>query len=295
MNNTLKKISKISNKNYYMIVFDYLKTKLINKSSLNDYYNLKLYNLTAKEKSTYLTYGLNNNLIKENNASFDYIYENHHVFEDKYHRFLNYNYLYLKDYLSFKTFIQDNPTIMINNSPVSVNNKNILSIYQKLVADKVKYITNYYKPCEDLTKLNNTGNSFIRFLTYHGEIVNAYLFIPLKSAIIFAPINLETGITDYPALDLAGASYDKSPETNEPIVWFKIPKWPRVKRYIQKVSLYYPEIKYETIDITITADTPILLNINNKPQYYYYQLPSHRSNNYGIINIIKKIRKEEQK
>lgn len=294
-NKTLLKVAKELNKNYLTIYIDYLKTKIEQKATLTDYLNLKLYYLKNDELKSFLTYGLNNKLIKENNLSFDYIYQNKKVFEDKYHHFLNYNYLYLKDYLTFEKFVDNNHDIMFDNKLVKVNSKNILSIYQELVNNKIKYITSYYEPCQELKKLNLTHDSFIRFLVYHNKIVNAYLYIPIKKDTLFAPINLETGIVDYPALNKESKSFDKSPITNAPIIWFKAPKWPRVKRYISKISEYYPEIKYETIDITITDTAPILLKINNHPQYYYYQLPSHRSDNYGIMEHIKKIRKEDRK
>ena len=295
LNKDLLNVAKKTSQSYLKVYLDYLRERLHNKATMYDYLNLNLYNLKNEEQNSYLTYGLNNKLIAENDPSFNYIYQDKHIFEDKYHQFLNYNYLYLKDYLDFEKFVAENPQIMVNGEKIIVNSKSSLDIYQKLVNNKIKYLTNYYEPCNELNKLNLTKNSFIRFLIYHNFIINAYLFIPLKNDLLFAPINIETGIVDYPALNNKHKSFDKSPLTNESIVWFKVPKWPRVKRYVQKISKYYSEIKYETIDVTITDTTPILLAINNHPQYYYYQLPSHASDNYGIIKIINKIRKEERK
>lgn len=282
------------NKNKILINFNYLKSHLINKTTKEDYINLDFNNLNQDERNTYLTFGINNILIKENNKSFDYIYQNKKIFEEKYHHFLNYNFLYLKDYLTFKKFITDNSLIKANNKKYKVTEKNVLSVYQELVTNKIKYITNFYEPCHDIKKLNKTNDAFIRFLMYHNNIVNAYLFIPEKNFELFAPINIETGIVDYPALNKNQKIFDKSPDTNENIIWFKVPKWPRVKRYASKISEFYPETKYETIDISITEDAPILLSMNNHPQYYYYQLSSHRSTNYGIMEKINKIRKEEK-
>lgn len=291
-NKIIANIAKITNKNIIIIYFDYLKTKLLNHATLNDYNNLCLYKYNQEEKNSFLTNGINERLIKENNKAFNDIFKNKRLFQNKYHHYLNYNYLYLKDYLSYKEFIIANPEIMINNEKRIVTSKNNLDIYQELVTKKIKLITSYYEPCQEFQKLSPNDNIFIRFLCYQSNIINSYLFIPYKNRYLYAPINLETGIVDYPALDNKMDSYDKSPYNNENIIWFKIPKWPRVKRFIIKVSEFLPEIKYSTIDITITDNTPILLNISNNPEYKYYQLPKHRNNNYGIMNYINKIKKE---
>ena len=294
-NKMIEKLAKQMNKKYLSVFFDMIKAKIFNHASTSDYFNLELYKCTKEEKSTYLTNGYNEKLIKENNPAFDQIFHTKSLFQNKYHHFLNYNYLYLKDYLTFKKFILDNPIININNEKIKVTAKNNLQIYQDCVTKKIKLISSYYEPCLELKKLSPVNNVFIRFLTYHTNIINAYLFIPYKNNYLYAPINLETGIVDYPALDNKMQTYDKSPLSNENIIWFTIPKWPRVKRFIVKVSEYLPEIKYSTLDITITSDTPILLNVSNKPNYSFYQLPKHRNNNYGIMSYINKIKKEGKK
>lgn len=294
-NERLKKISKITNKKYLSIYLDFIKTKIINHANINDYIKYELYNYNKEEKQSFLTFGLNEKLIKENNMSFDKIYHNKNLFLNKYHHFLNYNYLYLTEYFSYKKFVTDNPIVLINNEKTTITSKNNLQIYQDLVTKKVKLITSYYEPCPELQKLCPDNQAFIRFLMYDSNIINAYLFIPYKNNYLFAPINLETGIVDYPALDNKMQTYDKSPYNNENILWLSLPKWPRVKRFAIKVSEYLPEIKYSTIDLTITNDSPILINISNKPNYTYYQLPKHRNNNYGIMDYINKIKKEGKK
>ena len=294
-NEKLKKIAKITNKKYLSVYFDFIKTKILNHANINDYIKYELYNYNKEEKQSFLTFGLNEKLIKENNMSFDKIYHNQTLFLNKYHHFLNYNYLYLTDYFSYKKFVTENPVVLINNEKITITSKNNLQIYQDLVAKKVKLLTSYYEPCPELQKLCPNCQAFIRFLTYKSNIINAYLFIPYKNNYLFAPINLETGIVDYPALDNKMQTYDKSPYNNEFILWFTLPKWPRVKRFVNKVSEYLPEIKYSTIDITITTDTPILINISNEPNYTYYQLPKQRNNNYAIMDYINKIKKEGKK
>lgn len=261
-----------------------------------DYLNYQLYNLTIEEKKSFLTFGMNNNLIKKyNSPSFTKYLDNNKLFHQKFSHFLNYDYLYLNNFIGFKTFIQHNPIILANNQSIKITNKNYLKIYQKLIDNKISYLTSNYEICPEFKALNPEGNVFIRFLILKNTIINAYLFIRFQNNEIYAPINLETGIVDYPAINNKFKVFDKSPITKESIIWFKIPRWPRIKRYVEKISDSIPEINYLTLDITLTTNEPILLNGSSKPMYTYYQQTLHRQDNYGIMNTINKIRKEEIK
>lgn len=295
MNNRLSKIANKLNKKYYQVYLDYLMCKIKYNVTLGDYLNYEFYNLNNEERKSYLTYGINLKLInKYNNGSFTKYLDDSKLLKNKFHRYLNYNFLYLNNFSTFKTFIEDSPIILADNKEYKVNTKNYLHVYQELIDNKVNYLTSYYDICKEFKSLEPDGNVFIRFLMLKGKIVNAYLFIKYNNTMLFAPINLETGIVDYPATNNKLEVYDKSPITNESIIWFKIPRWPRVKRYVEKISEFIPEVSYATFDITLTTNSPILIAASSKPKYTYYQLSLHRSDKYGIINTINKIRKEEK-
>ena len=107
-----------------------------------------------------------------------------------------------------------------------------------------------------------------------------------------APINIETGIIDYLAIDKKGNLYEKHPLTNEQILWFKIPKWPRIKRFVTQAAKEIPEVSYVGWDVCLGEKDPFLIEGNEFPGHDLYQLPPHRTNGIGLLPRFEKVMNE---
>ena len=90
-------------------------------------------------------------------------------------------------------------------------------------------------------------------------------------------------------IDKAGNIYEKHPLTNESILWFKIPKWPRIKRYIKQACNEVPEIGYIAWDVSLGEKGPFLIESNEFPGHDLYQLPPHRTNGIGLLPRFEKV------
>ena len=199
---------------------------------------------------------------------------------------IKYHKKYKSDYNDYKFFKMYEKTPETNNTYITKGiNEEYISRYNKnlIIPNKVKIYESNKLPKQNI-ELNhiNTKPCIFKFLVIKDEIIASVL--ELKDKKIYASINIETGIIDYPAVNLNGKIYEKSPTTKEEIIWFRIPKWPRICRFVSNTASLL-EDKYIEIDIYLTEEGPIIININN-PTYYLYELHIDNLQEKGIKYLI---------
>lgn len=163
------------------------------------------------------------------------------------------------------------------------NNKKEIIIPNKVKLTNLKDITQH----EELAILNEYTNIF-KFLVLNNEIVSCILKIKIKSKEIYAPINLDTGIIDYPGVDLTKKVYERNTKNKEEIFWFRIPKWPRIKRYVEKNAQYFEDYKYLELNVVLDNEKGPCLISCNVPSYQLYQIPIKNKKDEGIKYLIEK-------
>ncbi len=188
------------------------------------------------------------------------------------------------DYKLFKMYKKNNE----NNNTYITNgiNENYIKKYNKgelIIPTKVKLHEKKLPPQNKELNIINTKPCIFKFLVFNEELISCTLEL-YNTKPIYAGVNIETGIIDYPAVDLKGKVYDRSPSTKEEIIWFRIPKWPRICRYVQNIATNINH-KYIEISIYLDEEGPILVGINN-PTYYLYQLHIDNIQEKGIKFLI---------
>jgi len=199
---------------------------------------------------------------------------------------------YEADYHDYKYFKMYENSTKLNNYYITkgLNEKYITEYnkeYEIDVPSKIKTIDRQKLPKqnEELKHINKKTCIF-KFLVFNNNIIACILNLQGEKN-LYAPINIETGIIDYPSNDLDGNTYEKSPSTKEELLWFRIPKWPRICRYVINNSQYLDNYKYIEINIYLDNNGPQILSINN-PEYYVYQLNIDKTKNDNLKNIIEK-------
>lgn len=312
---TISNISTKTHRSKISLFLDIIHCGFKYQAGYSDYKLYEMYNMTAAERETVVTRGKNNEIIKKyNNPAFIHYFNSKIAFNKKFNRYLNRDWLELNsdNITEFATFIHKHPTIIVKPDSLScgkgieilnVTEKNYTQVYNELILSHRNLVEEVVKQCPEINKLHPDSINTLRLVTLNHHLIVAFIRIGNNHNIVdnfnhggmVAPINLETGIVDYPAIDKSGHVFDRHPLTKEPILWFKIPKWPRIKRYIEKVSYVIPEVKYVAWDVCVTAEGPILIEGNEFPGHDLYQLPPHRSNNQGLMPVFEKAMKEENK
>lgn len=266
------------------------------QATSDDYERFAMYDLTDEQKSTIITKGINEEIIeKYNNNEYLDIFLDKPTFNKKFNRYLMRNWLLLTDnYQEFKEFTDKTPNITaistkdpkLPKQMYKVNNKNRKKIFEELSSSKYDLLEEQLTQCKEFDSISKKDIVRIKAITLNNHIVAAYFYIK-DEVTLFAPINLETGIVDYSLVDKDGNIHERIPSTNESIMWFSIPKWPRIKRFIHTLAGVEPNVKYVEWDISLNKD-PYVIKANIRPDHTIYQLPEHRIKGQGLLPIFKK-------
>lgn len=318
---TVNFVHEKNGKNKLSIFLDIVHCGLKYQAGYMDYKIFEMYNLNEKQRSTIVTRGINNEFVRRfNNPEYIKYFKNKIEFNKKFNKYLLRDWLYIEDteesYQEFVAFCEKHHNILVK--PIDeccgkgveifkTTQKNRKEIFHNLIETRRTLVEEIAVQCDEISKLHPSSINTIRIVTLKSEIVAAYLRIGNHNNVVdnfnhgglAAPINIETGIIDYLAIDKDLNIYEKHPLTNEPILWFKIPKWPRIKRFVINASKEVPEIGYIGWDVCLGVKDPFLIEANEFPGHDIYQLPPHRTNGIGLLprfqKVIEKIDKEESK
>ena len=311
MFDTIDEINKKTNKNKISIFLDIIYCGLKYQAGYMDYKLYEMYDLTEKQRKTIITRGINNSIVKRyNNPAFTKYFSDKIAFNKKFNKYLLRDWMEVKDspenFEEFKKFCQKHHEILVKPLSEScgkgveifkTNPQNLKKIYQNLLETKRYLVEEVAIQCDEISKLHPSSINTIRIVTLNNEIVAAFLRIGNNNNVVdnfnhgglVAPINIETGIIDYLAIDKKMNIYEKHPLTNEPILWFKIPKWPRIKRFVIQASKEVPEVGYVGWDVCLGPKDPFLIEGNEFPGHDLYQLPPHRTDGIGLLPRFEKV------
>lgn len=308
---TIKNIALQRNQKYFQVYLDYLWCHLKYGATKEDYNLFQMYLFTNKEKNTIVTEKKNQKLIaKHNDKNKSELLENKIFFHQKFRKLIKIDWIILtKDNIEeFQEFVKKHPVIIAKSNhhtgieKIKVLKKDIAITYQRFCKEKKYIIEEAIEQHDTLSKLHPYSINTIHIVTIKNKVVAAYLRIGvnknivdnLESGSIFAPINISTGIIDYPAVNINHETFQKHPLTKEEIIWLQIPKWPRIKRLCENASKVVPEIGYASFEICMGKNDPILLEASAHPLHMYYNWKEHFENNMGLMPALAKASKEEE-
>lgn len=313
---TVNEVSKKINKPKIIVFLDIVYCGIKYQAGYTDYYLFAMYELDREKRKTIVTRGINDELIRKyNNPKYIKYFSSKIEFNMKFNKYLKRDWLELEpdeeSLKMFKTFANKYHRIVAKTLSLSsnegveiikVNRTNSKEVFNMLIGTNRTLIEEVATECEELKNLNPTSLNTIRIVTLNKEIVAAYLKIGNNNIVdnfeyggLVAPINISTGLIDYLAVDKDGVLYKEHPITKENILWFSIPKWKKIIKFIHEVCDVVPEIGYIGWDVAIDKE-PYLIKGNCFPEHNLYQLPPHRTSGEGLLPVFKKaIEKEKEK
>ena len=305
MFDTINEVHEKNGKNKIGIFFDIIHCGLKYQAGYMDYKLFEMYNLNEKQRKTIVTRGINNGIVKKyNNPEYTKYFSDKIVFNKKFNKYLLRDWMEVdgteENYEKFKEFCEKHKSILVKPLSEScgkgveifkVNKKNMKEVYDNLLETKRYLVEEIAVQCDEIAKLHPSSINTIRMVTLNNEIVAAFLRIGNDNNVVdnfnhgglVAPINIETGIIDYLAIDKKMNIYERHPLTNESILWFQIPKWPRIKRFVIQASKEVPEVGYVGWDVCLGVKDPFLIEGNEFPGHDLYQLPPHRTEGIGLM------------
>jgi hypothetical protein len=306
---TIKDVHQKTNKSYLVIFLDIIYCGFKYQAGYVDYNLFAMYDMNKYERSTVITRGINNEIIKKyNNPEYMGTFHDKIKFNKRFNKYLKRKWLEIteRNYQEFAKFCKENPVFMAKRTQESCgkgievidsSKENLKKLHQRLYQNQQFLVEELVVQCQELSKLHPESVNTIRVVTLKGNIVVAMLRIGnnhnnvdnFNHEGLCVPIEIEEGIIKYPAIDKQGNLYEKHPLTNKAIVGFKVPNWDKVIKLCEDASLEIPEVGYIGWDVSVINDDVCLIEANEFPGHDLYGLPPHRTNNIGLLPRFKDI------
>ena len=313
--NTLNDVHKKTGKNKVYIFFDMIICGFKYQAGYIDYNLFEMYNMNRYERSTVITRGINNEIIKKyNDPEYMKIFNDKIKFNERFNKYLKRDWLELtgNNKKEFAKFCEKHPKFVAKPTKESCGkgveiidstDKKIYDLYNELYNNKQILVEEIAVQCKKISDLHPDSINTLRVVTLKGMVVTALLRIGnnhnnvdnFNHEGLCVPIDIEDGIVKYQAIDKKGNLYDKHPITKKEIVGFKVPKWNEVKKICEQAALEIPQVGYIGWDVCVTKDDICFIEANEFPGHDLYGLPPHRTNNIGLLPKFQEAMKKEIK
>ena len=298
----INRIHKKTKKNRVFLFFDVIICGLKYKAGYLDYELFEMYDLNGKQRSTILTRGKNDEFVKKYNVkNYREIFNNKYNFDTKFNKYINRDFMILdeKNEKDFNNFIKGKEYIIAK--PLDgTHGDGIMKIkpnkntYKELLKTESRLIEDYIIQDKAMDKLNPSSINTLRIVTLYSQgvssIICTYLRVGNNRIVdnfngggMVVPVNTDTGIIEFNAIDKAGTVYEKHPATGTKFIGFKVPQFEEAKSLALEASKVIKEVGYVGWDVGISTKGPCLIEGNDYPGHDIYQLPIHRKDGIGVL------------
>ena len=310
---TVKSVHKKSGIGRVKLFFDIVKCGLKYGAGYKDYELCEWWNLNAEQRATYVTRGINNTIVTLlNNKEYYHVLENKIEFNNKFGEYLGRKWIDMSTATNdtFAAFLEG-LDIIISKPTAEACGRGVEKIN---VADYPSgdALFDYLKGinsglCEEFVVQHEAVSALYPLSVNTYRIVTVltegvphivYAFIRIGNGGRFvdninaggmaAPVNIETGIIEYPAFDKDSIYYETHPYTNCPIKGYQLPQWDKAVETVLKAATVVPEVGYVGWDVAATKDGVVLIEGNPFPGHDILQMPPHVPDKIGMLPQFKK-------
>ena len=310
---TVKAVHKKSGVGRVKLFIDIVKCGLKYGAGYKDYELCEWWNLNAEQRATYVTRGINNTIVTLlNNKEYYHILDNKIEFNNKFGEYLGRKWLDMSTatFDDFKAFLEGLDIIIAKPSAEAcgrgVEKINVSdypspeALAQHLKTLDSGLLEEFVVQHQAVSKLYPLSVNTYRIVTVltDGEPHIVYAFIRIGNGGRFvdninaggmaAPINIETGIIEYPAFDKDSIYYETHPYTNCPIKGYQLPQWDKAVETVLKAATVVPEVGYVGWDVAATENGVVLIEGNPFPGHDILQMPPHVPDKIGMLPQFKK-------
>ncbi len=310
---TVKAVHKKTGIGRVKLFIDIVKCGLKYGAGYRDYELCEWYNLNEKQRATYVTRGINNRIVSLlNNKEYYHILDNKIEFNNAFEKYLG------RKWIDMSTATLDSFTEFLNGLSVIISKpvaeacgrgveKITIADYEspKTLFDYLKSINSglcedcivQHKDISALYPLSVNTYRIVTVLT-EGEPHIVYAFIRIGNGGRFvdninaggmaAPVNIETGVIEFPAFDKDSIYYETHPYTNCPIKGWQLPFWTESVKLVLSAATVIPQVGYVGWDVAVTENGPLLIEGNPFPGHDILQMPPHVPDKIGMLPQFKK-------
>lgn len=316
-----KKIFKVVNsvhtktgKNKVLILCDIIICAIRYGAGYNDYDIFEFYNIKHDKRKTFVTRFKNKKLITMlNNPDYSDLFDKKSEFNDRFKNYLGRDTINMTtaSLNSFKKFIQNKDIIFVKPNDgdsgrgiekLNVNDfKSPTALYDYIKTKNFGVAEEMVHQHPEMAKLHPDSVNCIRIQTIVVDGNPQVVYAACKAGNgghfvdnlgfdgVNIPVNLKTGeLVKYGRTE-HGQIYEEHPYTHIKFEGFKIPLFKEAMDMCLKAALEVPEVGFVGWDVYIGENAPGIIEGNNYPDYYFWQLPIHNPERIGLLPYYKKL------
>lgn len=315
---TVHEVHKLCGKNRIYLFFDIIVCGFRYGAGYMDYLLCEFFNLSAQQRATYVTRGINNSIAKKlNNADYYHLFNNKNEFYELFSEYIGREWLdFTKaDESEFVAFMQGRESIIckpldaccgVGIEKLHVKDFDSLSeMYGYLRQRNAGLVEEVVVQHPAMSKINDSSVNTIRVYTvlYEGVSNVAYACIRMGNSDrpvdninaggMYSPVDLQTGKISCVAYDKNRNVYTQHPRTGCPLVGYQIPYWDAVMDLCRKAAYKVPQMGYVGWDVAITENGPLFIEANNLPGHDAFpQMPMQAPDKIGMLPVFKSLIKD---
>ena len=307
-------LKKRSGKSRPWLMGDMLRCAVRYNAGYVDYKIAQMYKLNDEQRSTVITRGISNEIVRRMNPK-----EYWHYFDDK----AEFN-AFFKEYIPRKWLrinAETNPEELfalyrnqeaLIGKPLEGSSGQGIQKYgpddwkdgpeaflKRLLQDGIGILEEIVKQHPKMASLCPMSVNTCRIATLMGDkqegIVYAFLRIGNGKVMdnvdcggMAARIDLDSGKLQTVGADKQGNTFIKHPMTDTSIIGFQIPFWEEAKAMCLEAAKKVPEMRFIAWDVAITEKGPTFIEGNSFPSHAIPQFAAHYPNGIGIMPEFRK-------
>jgi len=314
MRRTAKELHQKTGKSRDWLMRDMLNCALRYNAGYMDYKIAAMYKLNDAQRSTVITRGISNNIVRRmNDKAYWFNFDDKTTFNTLFADKVGRKWTKIDDSLTVEKlteFLADLPAVLYKplegSSGVGIA-KYEKSSWEKDPAAFLKEIRALGPGLLEELLIQHpvmagmcpTSVNTIRIATLLGDkqegIVYAFLRIGNGKVMdnvdqggMAARVDLESGKLLTVAADKAGNVYDKHPITGTPIIGFTIPYFEEAKKMCLQAMRVVPQVRFVAWDVAITENGPRFIEGNSFPSHAVPQFSAHYPDGIGILPEFRK-------
>lgn len=296
---TVGRMHKKCKKSRVGLLFDVIRCGAKYGAGYLDYEYFEFYDLDAEQRASYIVRTTNNLIIAHCNKR-----EHYHWLHDKIDFNTRYNDFLHRGWIDFRTatkeefleFVKDKKALMVKivdaSCGIGIEKINVAdyadgeAVYEKLkTMPNAQLIEEYVVQHKKMSELYPHSVNTCRITTLlvgdEVHIINSSIRIGNNNSVVdnissggmSTVVDTASGTILFPASDEDGKKYESHPMTGTPIKGFTVPHWDAVIDMCKRAAKITPELRFCGWDVAITDETPLLIEGNQLPGYFLFQLP----------------------
>ena len=294
-------------KNRVAVFFDMLICMARYGAGYYNYLIFGFYDMTAKQRDTYVTRMRNKKLITTlNNQEHSHLFENKGEFDRLFREFLGREVLDVRDMTpeNFRAFMEDKDTIFAkpysgeSGKGIEKLNKadfdSLDAMYDYVTDGKFGLIEELIVQHPDLSRMYPHAINTYRIVTLVQDGVAHCIYATakfgaggkfvdnLENGGICCPIDRETGRICGCAHTSRLVTSDEHPDTQIPLMGYQLPMVKEAIDLCLKAALVVEDMRFIGWDVYVSEKGPGIVEGNDYPGYDFWQLPEHTPDKIGL-------------